>query len=155
MIAECCAYLKNRNITLTAYLDSIFKEYGYYDDRNVSIDAEGLKGIEVISDVMKKFREKAPAEIGGVKTKTVIDYKNDSVYDSDDRKKVLPKSNVLKYVLEDGSTVTVRPSGTEPKIKFYFSTKSGSKVETGEKLNRMIEDLIPGVKSFIAKSLGD
>jgi phosphoglucomutase len=153
MIAECCAYLKNRNMTLTAYLDSIFKEYGYYDDRNVSIDAEGLKGIEVINDVMKKFREKAPSEIGGVKTKSVIDYKNDTVYDSEDRKKELPKSNVLKYILEDGSTVTVRPSGTEPKIKFYFSTKSGSQAETGAKLSRMIDDLIPGIKSFISASI--
>jgi len=153
LIAECCAYLKNRNMTLTAYLDSIFKEYGYYDDRNVSIDAEGLKGIEVINNVMKKFREKAPAEIGGMKTKAVIDYKNDTVYDSDDMKKSLPKSNVLKYILEDGSTVTVRPSGTEPKIKFYFSTKSHSQAETEKKLGMMIEDLIPGVKSFISKSI--
>ena len=153
MIAECCAYLKNRNMTLTAYLDSIFKEYGYYDDRNVSIDAEGLKGIEVINEVMKKFREKAPAEIGGVKTKSVIDYKNDTVYDCDDRKKELPKSNVLKYILEDESTVTVRPSGTEPKIKFYFSTRSGSQAETETKLSRMIDDLIPGVKSFISMSI--
>lgn len=155
MIAECCAYLKNRSMTLTAYLDSIFREYGYYDDRNVSIDAEGLKGIEVINDVMMKFRGKAPAEIGGVKTKSVIDYKNDTVYDCDDRKKMLPKSNVLKYILEDGSTVTVRPSGTEPKIKFYFSTRSDSQSETGAKLTRMIDDLIPGVKSFISMHIKD
>lgn len=153
MISECCAYLKNRNMTLTAYLDSIFKEYGYYDDRNVSIDAEGLKGIEVINDVMKRFREKAPAEIGGVKTASVIDYRNDTVYDCDDKKKVLPKSNVLKYLLEDGSTVTVRPSGTEPKIKFYFSTKSDSAAETQVKLDSMIEDLIPGVKNYISMNI--
>ncbi len=67
--------------------------------------------------------------------------------------KMLPKSNVLKFILEDGSTVTIRPSGTEPKIKFYFSTKSDSRNETVVKLNRMIDDLIPGVKSFISMSI--
>lgn len=153
MIAECCAYLKNRNMTLSAYLDSIFREYGYFDDRNVSIDAEGLRGVEVIGNVMKKFREKAPLSIGGVKTVSVIDYKNDTVYDCSDKKKVLPKSNVLKYILEDGSTVTVRPSGTEPKIKFYFSTRSNSAAETDAKLKKMIDDLIPGVKNFISVSI--
>ena len=65
LISECCAYLKNRGITITDYLNTIFHEYGYYNDRNVSIDAEGLKGVEVIGMVMKKFREKAPEEIGG------------------------------------------------------------------------------------------
>jgi len=153
MIAECCAYLKNRDMTLTAYLDSIFKEYGFYDDRNVSIDAAGLKGVEVIDEVMKKFRAKAPEGIGGVKTVEIIDYKNDTVYDSAEGGKVLPESNVLKYILEDGSTVTVRPSGTEPKIKFYFSTKSHSSDETSLKLGRMIDDLIPGVRNFISMNI--
>lgn len=149
LISECCAYLKNRGITITDYLDSIFNEYGYYNDRNVSIDAEGLKGVEVIGDVMKKFRSKSPEEIGGLKVVKVIDYVNDKIFDSGDEVTPLPKSNVLQYKLSDGSTVTVRPSGTEPKIKFYFSAKSGSSEETEMKLDKMIADLIPGVRSFI------
>jgi len=149
LISECCAYLKNRGITITDYLDSIFNEYGYYNDRNISIDAEGLKGIEVIGDVMKKFRGKSPDEIGGLKVVKTVDYANDILFDSGDEVTVLPKSNVLQYKLSDGSTVTVRPSGTEPKIKFYFSAKSGSAEETELKLDKMIEDLIPGVKNFI------
>ncbi|HNX22780.1 MAG TPA: phospho-sugar mutase [Spirochaetota bacterium] len=149
LISECCAYLKNRGITITDYLDSIFNEYGYYNDKNISIDAEGLKGVEVIGDVMKKFRDKSPEEIGGLKVVKVIDYVNDTIFDSNDEVTPLPKSNVLQYKLTDGSTVTVRPSGTEPKIKFYFSAKSGSAEETGMKLDKMIADLIPGVKSFI------
>lgn len=149
LISECCAYLKNRGITITDYLDSIFNEYGYYNDRNVSIDAEGLKGVEVIGDVMKKFRDKSPEEIGGLKVVRVIDYVNDELFDSCDEVTPLPKSNVLQYKLSDGSTVTVRPSGTEPKIKFYFSAKSGSSEETEMKLDKMIADLIPGVRSFI------
>jgi phosphoglucomutase len=149
LISECCAYLKNRGMTITDYLDSIFNEYGFYNDRNVSIDAEGLKGVEVIGDVMKKFREKAPDEIGGVKVIKVLDYVNDIIYDSSDGETRLPESNVLQYKLSDGSTVTVRPSGTEPKIKFYFSAKSGSSKETEQKIDKMIADLIPGVKGFI------
>lgn len=149
MIAECCAYLKNRGLTITGYLNSIFKEYGFYNDRNISIDAEGLKGIEVIGDVMKKFREKSPDEIGGLKVVKTIDYANDILFDSDDDATRLPVSNVLQYMLSDGSIVTVRPSGTEPKIKFYFSAKSDSARETELKLDRMIDDLIPGVRSFI------
>jgi len=149
LISECCAYLKNRGITITDYLDSIFNEYGYYNDRSVSIDAEGLKGAEIIGDVMKKFRDKAPQEIGGLKVVRVIDYVNDNLFDSDDVVTPLPKSNVLQYKLSDGSTVTVRPSGTEPKIKFYFSAKSVSAEETEVKLDKMIADLIPGVKTFI------
>ena len=149
LISECCAYLKNRGITITDYLDTIFNEYGYYNDKNVSIDAEGLKGVEVIGDVMKKFRDKAPDEIGGLKVVKVMDYVNDKIFDSNDEVSLLPESNVLQYKLSDGSTVTVRPSGTEPKIKFYFSAKSGSAIETEIKLDKMIADLIPGVKSFI------
>lgn len=149
LISECCAYLKNRGITITDYLDSIFNEFGYYNDRNVSIDAEGLKGVEVIGDVMKKFRGKSPEEIGSLKVVKVIDYINDNLFDSPDEETPLPKSNVLQYKLSDGSTVTVRPSGTEPKIKFYFSAKSDSAKETELKLDKMIADLIPGVKSFI------
>ncbi len=149
LISECCAYLKNRGMTITDYLDSIFNEYGYYNDRNISIDAEGLKGVEVIGDVMKKFREKAPDEIGGLKVIKVLDYINDTIYDSCEDGNVLPESNVLQYKLSDGSTVTVRPSGTEPKIKFYFSAKSDSSKETEQKIDKMIADLIPGVKGFI------
>lgn len=149
MIAECCAYLKNRGINMTDYLESIFKDYGYYDDRNVSIDAEGLKGGEVIADVMKRLREKPPADIGGCMVMEIIDYKNDSVYDAKQGGVLLPKSDVLKYVLDDESTVTVRPSGTEPKIKFYFSTKSASRMKTEVKLGKMIDDFIPGIKNFI------
>ena len=78
-----------------------------------------------------------------------LDYENDTLFDSDDEVTPLPKSNVLQYKLADGSTVTVRPSGTEPKIKFYFSAKSGSPQETDMKLDKMIDDLIPGVKNFI------
>ncbi len=149
MIGECYAYLKNRGITITDYLESIFKKYGYYDDRNVSIEAAGLRGSEIIAEVMTRLRERPPVEIGGLTVNGTVDYQNDEVHDSENGGAVLPVSNVLKYRLEDGSTVTVRPSGTEPKIKFYFSACSTSRMTTDAKLEKMIDDFIPGIKNFI------
>jgi phosphoglucomutase len=149
LICECCAWLKNRGMTITGYLESIFREFGYYDDKNVSIDAEGLRGAEVIKEVMKRLRDKAPVEIGGVSVKETVDYRDHTVYDSPEDGTILPRSNVLKYRLEDDSTVTVRPSGTEPKIKFYFSACSNSRINTETQLNRLIDDFIPGIRSFI------
>ena len=149
MIGECYAYLKNRGITITDYLESIFKKYGYYDDRNVSIEAAGLRGSEIIAEVMTRLRERPPVEIGGLTVSGTVDYQNDQVHDSENGGALLPASNVLKYRLEDGSTVTVRPSGTEPKIKFYFSACSTSRMTTDAKLEKMIDDFIPGIKNFI------
>jgi phosphoglucomutase len=151
LISECCAYLKSQGLTITDYLNSIFKGYGFYNDKNVSIDAEGLEGLEIINNVMKKLRDNSYEKIGGADVVKAIDYMNDTVFDSDDGDGVLPKSNVLQYKLSDGSIVTARPSGTEPKIKFYFSAKSNSWEETDSKLNRMIDDIIPGIKSFMGK----
>jgi len=149
MIAECCAWLMNSGRGIGEYLEEIFSKYGYYDDRNVSIEAPGLKGREIISDIMKNFRENPPAEIESLKVSKVRDFQNDEIYDSEEGGKVLPKSNVLQYKLEDGTKVTVRPSGTEPKIKFYFSTFSGSPDETSSKIDRLVEDIIPDVKKFV------
>ncbi|MCL2154925.1 MAG: phospho-sugar mutase [Leptospirales bacterium] len=149
LISECCAYLKKQGLTITDYLNSIFKEYGFYNDKNVSIDAEGLEGLEIINGVMKKLRNESYVKIGGENVIKAIDYMNETIFDSDDSDGVLPKSNVLQYKLSDGSIVTVRPSGTEPKIKFYFSTKSNSREETDSKLNKMIDDIIPGIKLFM------
>ncbi|MCL1833840.1 MAG: phospho-sugar mutase [Leptospirales bacterium] len=153
LISECCAYLKNKGLTLTDYLNSIFKEYGFYNDKSVSIDAEGLKGLEVINEVMRKLKGQPYESIGGADVVKAIDYMNDTIFDADGSAVVLPKSNVLQYKLSDGSIVTVRPSGTEPKIKFYFSAKSASREETDLKLNRMIDDIIPGIKAFMEKSI--
>ncbi|HPD78280.1 MAG TPA: phospho-sugar mutase [Spirochaetota bacterium] len=154
-IAECCAYLKNRGKTLVDYLNEIFQKYGYYDDRNVSIDAEGLKGAEVIAEVMRNLRASSPEKISGLKVVKVIDYKNDTVHDAPGSSKALPKSNVIKYVLEDHSTVTVRPSGTEPKIKFYFSARGKDMKETDFRLTSLINGFIPEIKDFISKRINE
>ncbi len=149
LISECCAWLKNRGRTITDYLEEIFTEYGYYEDRTVSIEAKGLAGAAVIGSVMKNFRISPPEKIGNVKVLKTIDYNEDEVYDAEGSSYVLPRSNVLQYILEDGSKVTVRPSGTEPKIKFYFASTSTSREQTIIKIDAMEKDLIPGVNQFI------
>ncbi len=150
MIAECCAWLMNSGRSIGDFLQEIFGTYGYYDDRNVSIEAPGLKGQEIISAIMKNFRNSAPSVIGGTEVVTVRDFANNDIPDSETDGQILPKSNVLQYLLSDGSKVTVRPSGTEPKIKFYFSAFSESHEKTSEKIAKQVEDIIPSVKEFIA-----
>jgi len=150
-IVECCAWLKNKGLTITDYLEEIFREFGYYNDVNVSIEAPGLAGVETIKSVMKNFRENPPGSIGGVEVVTAYDFKKDEVPDSEGSSYVLPPSDVLQYKLKDGTKVTVRPSGTEPKIKFYFSSMGPSMKETEDKIKGMIDDIIPGVKAFIAE----
>ena len=100
---------------------------------------------------MKNFRENPPRSIGGIEVFTVYDFKKDEVPDSEGSSYVLPPSDVLQYKLKDGTKVTVRPSGTEPKIKFYFSSMGPSMKETEDKIKGMIDDIIPGVKAFIAE----
>lgn len=151
-IVECCAWLKNRGLTMTDYLEEIFSKFGYYNDVNVSLEAPGLAGVEIIGNIMKRFRENPLDSIGGIGVVSSLDFKRDQISDAKGSPYVLPKSNVLQYKLEDGTKVTVRPSGTEPKIKFYFSSLGSSMDETDKKIHKMIDDIIPGVKEFIAES---
>ena len=150
-IVECCAWLKNRGLTIADYLEEIFSKFGYYNDVNVSIEAPGLAGCEIIKSVMKNFSENPPQSIGGIEVVSVCDFKEDKVPDAEGSSYILPSSDVLQYKLKDGTKVTVRPSGTEPKIKFYFSSAGSSMKETEDKIKGMIDDIIPGVKAFIAE----
>jgi len=152
-IVECCAWLKNRGLTISDYLEDIFTKYGYYDDVNVSLEAPGLAGVEIISSIMKKFRKEPPASIGGIDVVSTADFLEDSIPDSADSVYILPAANVLQYKLKDGTKVTVRPSGTEPKIKFYFSSLGVSREETESKIKKMIDDIVPGVKAFIGTQI--
>jgi len=148
LIAECYAYLKSKNITMIDYLEEIFKKYGYYEEYTKSIIKEGLSGIAKIGEIMEYFRKNPLKEIGGVKIKNSIDYKFMDVYDASDSKYLLPKSNVIQYFMEDGSKITLRPSGTEPKIKIYFSTKGNSKEDSLKKLEIYKNSLIPMIEKI-------
>ena len=114
LLCECAAWLADRGQTLYGYLQEIYAEFGYYKESLLSVTKKGKSGIEQIRQMMKDFRREAPKELAGSPVIRVIDY-------SDPQATGLPKSDVLQFFSEDGCKVTVRPSGTEPKIKFYFS----------------------------------
>ena len=109
----------------------IYKKYGYYNEDEPNLILEGIEGSRRIQRMMTYVRNNFPTEFGDIKVKKVIDY-IDGYED-------IPASNVLRFFLEDGSWFAIRPSGTEPKIKFYFYTKQDSK-EKAEEVNRIIKE---------------
>ena len=113
LLAECAAWLADRGQTVYGYLQEMYKEFGYFKEGLTNIYRAGKEGAAEIQQIMKDYRENPPKEILGSKVVKVIDY-------LDTAKTGLPKSNVLQFLSEEGTIVSVRPSGTEPKIKFYF-----------------------------------
>ncbi len=113
--AECAAWCADQGKTLYSLLMDIYAEFGLYKEDLLSLTKKGKAGVEEIQEMMKNFRATPPAELGGSKVVKVIDYNLPE-------QTGLPKSNVLQFYTEDGSVVSIRPSGTEPKIKFYFGT---------------------------------
>lgn len=121
MIAECAAWAADSGLTLYQLLNKIYAEFGMYKEKLLSVTKKGKDGAEQIAALMKDYRENPPKELGGSKVTKIIDY-------NEPEKTGLPKSNVLRFFTEDGAVVSVRPSGTEPKIKYYFGVK-GKDVE--------------------------
>lgn len=127
LIAECAAWCAEQGKTLYTLLTDIYKEFGVYKEALLSLTKEGKAGVEEIQAMMKQFREEPPEEIGGSPVMRIVDYNKPE-------ETGLPKSNVLQFYSEDGSVVSVRPSGTEPKIKFYFGVHGA---DAGVKLERL------------------
>ncbi|NMM49212.1 phospho-sugar mutase [Marinigracilibium pacificum] len=127
LIAEMAAWAKDNGRSLFDILLEIYQEYGHYNETLVSITKKGKSGAEEISKMMQNLRSTPPESLGGIKVKEVKDYLNlesKNLVTGKTEKIDLPKSNVLQFILEDGSKVSARPSGTEPKIKFYISVKN-------------------------------
>lgn len=120
MCAEMILYWRSQGKSLLEHLDDLYKEVGYFEDRSISQNFPGMSGVETMKNMMANMRAKAPATLGGEKVVKVRDCMNDPN---------LPKSNVLQFYLESGTIVSARPSGTEPKIKFYIN----SMVPAGDK----------------------
>jgi phosphoglucomutase len=127
----------------------LYVEYGFYLEKLISITKKGKAGLEEIQAMMEGFRRKPPKEMNGLRVVELKDYGTSISHDflSKTQKPIdLPKSNVLQFFLEDGSKITMRPSGTEPKIKFYFGAKG--KLDKGadfEKVNDQLEKKIEGI----------
>ena len=130
LICEIAAQTKQNGGNLLSYLDELYLKYGYYQEHLISIVKKGKKGAEEISQMMKNFRENPYTEIAGQKVVRIEDYQKSESRDLVNNSNILidiPKSNVLIFYTEDGSKIAMRPSGTEPKIKFYISVNSKSK----------------------------
>ncbi|WP_462248169.1 phospho-sugar mutase [Ekhidna sp.] len=148
IIAEMAAWAKEQDLSVFDLLLKVYERYGVYYEELKSITKKGLKGAEEIKKMMSDFRSNPPKTLGGSEVTAVIDYLDEVKNKTDDKKAAVsfPKSNVLQYLTKDGTKVSIRPSGTEPKIKFYFSVMSklegGDFYKTEEKLKNKIHNLL-------------
>lgn len=136
LICEMTAYYKSQGKNLIEVLDQLYKKYGYYFCSQKSFTCEGISGMEKISGIMDGLRQTVPTEIDNTKVITFKDYENSVSVDIATGEKTvltLPKSNVLGFYLQDGSSLIVRPSGTEPKIKLYLSAVGKTEDEAKQK----------------------
>ncbi|NGP75730.1 phospho-sugar mutase [Balneolaceae bacterium YR4-1] len=154
IIAEMTAYYKDKGSSLYEALLDIYKQHGLFREKLVSIYKKGRKGAEEIQQMLKNYRSNPPAKLGGSQVVTIKDYKTSeekNISTGKTGKIDLPSSNVLQFITEDGSMVTVRPSGTEPKIKFYCSVNTNMKDKSDytdlsekldDKIDRLMDDLM-------------
>jgi len=127
MICEMAAVEKEKGRTIFEKLMELYVQYGFYYEKLISLTKKGMNGSKEIADMMQGFRDNPPREIAGSKVKELLDYQLQEKKDlatGETEKIDLPKSNVLQFITEDGSKISARPSGTEPKIKFYFSVNT-------------------------------
>ena len=136
LTAEVAAYYKSLGKTLYDGIQDIYKEYGYFTEKTISVTLAGKDGSEKIKALMAKFRSQAPSEFGGINVAIAEDYKSNtrSFTGGKVEEMTTPPSDVLKYILEDGSWIAVRPSGTEPKIKFYLAAQADSLKASDDKI---------------------
>ncbi len=153
LLCEMAAYEKSKGRSLYAKLLDLYVQFGYYQEDLISITKKGRNGQQEIAEMMESFRQNPPKELGGSTVVQLLDYdksvKTELATGSTEAIK-LPKSNVLQFVTEDGSKISARPSGTEPKIKFYFSVKTdlpsvkefeATQQKAKEKIQRIIQEM--------------
>lgn len=147
VVAELAAYYRSRGLTLADGIEEIYKEYGYYAEKTISVTLSGVDGAEQIKAIMAKFRNNAPKEWNRTAITVVEDFKTQTSTAADGTVTNLttPPSDVLKYTLADGSWIAVRPSGTEPKIKFYIAVVG----ETNEESQAKIANIEAEINAFV------
>ena len=148
VVAELAAYYRSRGLTLADGIEEIYKEYGYYAEKTISVTLSGVDGAEQIKAIMAKFRENGPKEFNGTAIAVVEDFKAQTSTAADGTVTALttPPSDVLKYTLADGSWIAVRPSGTEPKIKFYIAVVGESNEDSKAKIANIEAEINAFVK---------
>lgn len=147
VVAELAAYYRSRGLTLADGIEEIYKEYGYYAEKTISVTLSGVDGAEQIKAIMAKFRNNAPTEWNATTITVVEDFKAQTatIADGTVTNLTTPPSDVLKYTLADGSWIAVRPSGTEPKIKFYIAVVG----ETNEESQAKIANIEAEINAFV------
>jgi len=153
LVAETAAWAREQGMTLLDLLEFLYVKYGFYKEHLISITKKGKSGVEEIAAMMERFRQRPPETLGGSDVVMVHDFQNSKAYDMISQLRYdinLPKSNVLQFVTRDGSIISARPSGTEPKIKFYFSVRqvvsdrSGlgeAEINLTEKIKTLVSDM--------------
>lgn len=151
-LCEAAAYYKTQGKTLWDAMIDMYEEFGYYKDDIQSVTLKGMEGLEKIQQIMNTLRQNPPAEFAGYKVTAVRDYKENTVKDlatGEVKPTGLPNSNVLYYELTDDAWVCVRPSGTEPKVKFYYGVKGTSLTDADEKSALMGKAVLNMVDSMM------
>ena len=148
VVAELAAYYRSRGLTLADGIEEIYKEYGYYAEKTISVTLSGVDGAEQIKAIMAKFRDNGPKEFNNTAITVVEDFKAQTSTAADGTVTALttPPSDVLKYTLADGSWIAVRPSGTEPKIKFYIAVVGESNEDSQTKIANIEAEINAFVK---------
>jgi phosphoglucomutase len=142
-LCEAAAYYKTKGITLYQQMEKIYEKYGYFKEDLVSVTLKGIEGMQKIKDIMESYRSNPPKAAGDYKVLKFRDYKKDTITDlatGEVTPTGLPKSDVLYFELNDDAWCAVRPSGTEPKIKFYFGVKGSSAADADTKLKKLMSD---------------
>ena len=151
-LCEAAAYYKEKGMTLWDAMVAMYEKYGYYKDEVQAIGLKGIEGLAKIQEIMEYFRSNTPAEIGGYKVLSARDYNAGTVKDMTTgavEPTGLPSSNVLYYDLEDNAWLCVRPSGTEPKIKFYLGVKGSSLEDADVKAAKLGEAVMETVNKLL------
>ena len=151
-LCEAAAYYKSKGMTLWDAMIEMYERYGYYKDDIKSITLKGIEGLAKIQEIMDTLRKNPPKQIGAYKVTAVRDYKEDKVVNlltGETGTTGLPSSNVLYYDLEDDAWLCVRPSGTEPKIKFYYGIKGSSLADADEKSEAMGKEVLDMIQKML------
>ena len=147
-LAEIAAYYKEQGMTCYDGLQNLFEEYGYFKEKTISITMSGITGAEKIKQLMTSLRQEAPTSFGGVQVEAVEDYQASTKTRNDGQVETIDfdQADVLKYYLADGSWIAARPSGTEPKIKFYIGTVASTSEEADQKVARFEDSINEYIK---------
>ena len=151
-LCECAAYYKTKNMTLWDAMIEMYERYGYYKDSVKSITLKGIEGLAKIQEIMDTLRKNPPTQVGDYKVTSFRDYKEDKITNLETKEVCptgLPKSNVLYFDMTDDAWLCVRPSGTEPKVKFYYGIKGTSLEDADAKSEKLGEEVLAMIEKMM------